>query len=159
MNDVVLTSSAWMRWFWCLSATMLAAIGIGTAAVGIVALAGGTLVALVDVLPMASLGWFAGKAAMRIPRTGVTITSTEVVIVGPFRTWQVPLSDADHFVAGTGASGNQPTVSLSRKTGRSIGIWALNRNGFIWNFKRIVASLQPTVETLNSSLVRANSRS
>jgi hypothetical protein len=159
MNDVVLTGPAWVRWFWCASATMVAAIGIGTTVVGIVALADGTLVALIDVLPMAAVGWFAGKAAMRIPRTGVTITSREVVIIGPFRTWQVPLSEADRFVAGSGASGNQPTVSLRRKTGRSIGIWALNRNGFIWNFKRMVASLQPTAETLNSSLVRAKSRS
>ena len=96
------------------------------------------------------------QAARRIPAAGVTISPDGVVIAGPFRTWHVPLSEAETFVAEVRAGSNgQPTVSLKRRTARSIGIWALNRNGFIWQLKRLVAKLEPVANELNANLAAA----
>ncbi|MGO9977118.1 MAG: hypothetical protein ACLP01_30810 [Solirubrobacteraceae bacterium] len=86
------------------------------------------------------------------------ITPDEVIVAGPQRTWRVPLEQAEGFVAEV-RPGNkgQPTVSLRRKAGRSIGIWALNRNGFIWSFifMRMVSGLQPVADDLNARLAVA----
>lgn len=114
------TAPAWARAFWCALSATVAVIGLGTAVAGIVALFQGTAIAVVSVPPMAALGWIAGIAAMRIPGSGAMITSQEVMITGPLRTWHVPLSEAEAFVAG--ARGNQPTVPLTRTGDRSIGI-------------------------------------
>jgi hypothetical protein len=158
MAGYPLTAPPWVRAFWCALSAMLAAVGIGTAVVAIAAFFQGTAIALVCIPPMAALGWLAGKAAMRIPRSGVTIAPQEVIIAGPLRTWHVPLSEAEAFIAEVRAGNSgQPTVSLERKAGRSIGIWALNRNGFIWNFKRMVTALQPIADDLNARLARFTS--
>ncbi len=138
---------------------MLAAIGTATSVAGIVALLQGTAAGFVLIPPMTALAWFAAKAATRVLTSGVTVAPGGITTIGPLRTWHVPLSDAEMFVAEVRRGNNgQPTISLTRRAGSPVGIWALNRNGFVWNLKRMVADLEPIADDLNARLAAARAR-
>jgi hypothetical protein len=124
---------------------------IGVASV-VVLLQGSAKYVWVVPIALASAG-FAGKAGWRMPRASMTITSDEVIVAGPLKTWWVPLVEATSFVAS--GAGRQPTIFLKQRSGWPIAIWALNRNGFVWNLKGIVANLEPVARHLDTVLERA----
>lgn len=92
--------------------------------------------------------------AVRFARAGVWIAADGIVVRNPFRTVTVPLEDADQFVAGIAAgSGNgTPCPILKRRHGRSVGVWALGREGFVWSFRRYTDEMHPLCDELNAAL-------
>lgn len=68
----------------------------------------------------------------------------------------MPIDDVAEFVAEVRADGHgQPTISLRRRSGGSIGLWIFNRNGFIWRMMRLAQSLEPQATELNAVLLHA----
>lgn len=149
-----------VRAFWCVFFALWALVLVAAAVVGF-AKEGGVTVAytiflLVVFLPV---GFLLIKAALRcgLGRTGVTIGRDAVVVVGPFYTYRVLLSEAATFRPEVLGS-KQPTVGLHRVDGGVIPIWALNRNGFRWNFKRLLRELEPVAGELNERLAEAKAK-
>ena len=108
---------------------------------------------------MAGVVYFAARTALRFWHVGVSITSNEVLIIGPVRTKRVPISDAREFITDvrlTGGNG-QPMICLNRYGTSPVNIWALSRNGFVWNLRRLTAGLQPLADELNQHLSEARS--
>jgi len=107
----------------------------------------------------AAIIYFAARTAVRVRRMKVSITSREVVIVGPLRTTRVPISDAQLFSAEVRPVGNngQPMIALRRRGTEPVHIWALSRNGFVWDLRRLAAALQPLADELNERLWEAKS--
>ncbi len=98
----------------------------------------------------------AGCAAIRLPRIGVTITTEEVVIVGPFRTTTVALTHARQFVAeATPGARGQAAISLRRDEADSVRVWVLSRGGLVRDRRRSAAGLQPVADELNKCLSEA----
>jgi hypothetical protein len=92
----------------------------------------------------------------RLRRVGVAITATEIVVVGPMRTWRVPIDDAAEFAAEVRTGGNgQPTISLRRRSGGSVGLSIFNRNGFVSQMSRLAHSLELQAAQLNAALDNA----
>jgi hypothetical protein len=108
---------------------------------------------LLLVLFFAPLGYLASRIVVAVAQSGVWVASEAVFIRGPGTAARVPLADAERFVAEV--RGNQPTVSLERRDSGSIGIWALNRNGFMWEYKRLTHKLEPVAAELNEALEHA----
>jgi hypothetical protein len=142
--------------FWCVWCLLFAAtaLGVGVAAIVGIAKGEGVADAVFLLVVLSPLGYLSAKAAMRIPQTGVSIGPNAVVVVGPLRTRRVALREAETFRAEV-LGNKQPTVGLHRTTGRVIAIWALNRNGFIWSFKRLLHELEPVAAELNERLADA----
>ena len=92
------------------------------------------------------------RIAINIWRAHLTITTVEVVVAGAIRTHHVCLGEVDRFEPGVQ---DNATIFLLRHRGSPIGIWALNRQGFVWNFKKILRSLEPQASELNMILARA----
>jgi hypothetical protein len=86
-------------------------------------------------------------------------TTTEVVVAGVTGTHHVPLKQADRFephVVETGIANGTPMIVLLRHGADPIGVYALSRQlGFVWNFKKMLDSLEPEARVLNLSLARA----
>jgi hypothetical protein len=146
----------WVRAFWCVWCLLFALIALGVSVAAVVGVAKGEAVgdAIFLLVVLAPLGYIAVKAALRIGQTGVTIGGDGVVVVGPLRTRRVSLSEADSFRAEVLGS-KQPTVGLHCADGRVIAIWALNRNGFMWSFKRLIRELEPVAAEFNERLAEA----
>jgi len=155
----------------CLWWLLISALGFGSSLAAIQGAREGTRVLLLLVPFTASLGCLAARTALRVLRSGVTITGETVVIFGPVRTRHVPLAEAENFVPGVGTGGRQPTISLGRGRQPSVAVWAPTRSGFVWSLrrvvdafrqlaaeltiKRLVESLEPLAAELNASLVAA----
>jgi hypothetical protein len=137
---------------WC-PLCLLSAIACAAAAIaGLAGLVKGEPLAVTGLL-LAPGAYMLGRAALRIPRAGVSIDSTQIVVVGPMRTVRTPIADAQGFVAVVRPGGlGQPTISLHLRGARSVGIWALNPKGFIWRFGLFFPSLHPLVDELNHAL-------
>jgi hypothetical protein len=108
----------------------------------------------------AAIIYFAARTAVRMRRMRVSITSSEVVIVGPLRTTRVPISDAQLFSAEVRPIGNngQPMIALRCRGTEPVHIWALSRNGFVWDLRRLARGLQPLADELNERLWEAKGR-
>lgn len=145
-----------VRAFWCVWCLLFALTALGVGVAAVVGIAKGEEVAdaIFLLVVLAPLGYIATKAALRIGQTGVTISRDAVVVVGPLRTRRVLLSEAATFRAEV-LGNKQPTVGLHCVHGRVIAIWALNRNGFIWSFKRLLRELEPVAAELNERLAQA----
>lgn len=100
---------------------------------------------------LSALGLF---VAVRLARAGLRMAPDGVVVRNPLRTVTVPLGDADEFVAAvaSGPGNGTPCPVLKRRQGRSVGIWALGREGFVWNFRRHTADMRPLCDELNATL-------
>lgn len=101
---------------------------------------------------IAVLGVMVLRAAWRIVRARVVISTQAVTVAGPLRTRIVPLTEVDRFAARN-AGGSQPTIALLRSDGQhSIWCWIFNRDGAIWQFKRLLKDLEDTADGLNQTL-------
>jgi hypothetical protein len=142
------------------ASSMATAACFGSLVVGGLALAihgsPGWLIAPIVVGPVAYL-W--GRTAVRTWRARLTITTAEVVVAGATRTHHVPLALVDRFEprvlhSGIGANGT-PMIVLLRHGAAPVGVYALRREGFIWNFKKKLANLEGEATELNSALAQA----
>ncbi len=146
---------------WCALAVVFAIIcvcvGIAATYGAIVGNLGVTRLLIVLSLT-APATYLAGRAAIRIPRSGVSIGSDAVIIVNPYLTRRVMLDDAAAFLVEDRGDGQnpQPTITLRRKHQvLDVGVWALSRGTFLSSRARATAALQPTAEELNAALERA----
>jgi hypothetical protein len=104
--------------------------------------------------------FFFGMAALglvlahRLRQAGVWLDEDRIVFRNPFRTWTIPISDADSFAAGVASGGGNgtPCPLLRRRHGRPVGVWALGREGVVWRFGRYQHELEPLCDELNAVL-------
>lgn len=102
------------------------------------------------------LAYSLARAAWRIPSSRVEIGSDGVLVVGPLRTWRLPLTDVTEFRAVIAAGNNgQPTIELVSRRRRPIRLWIFNRNGFVWQMRRLAQNLEPDAGALNQALTAA----
>jgi hypothetical protein len=107
--------------------------------------------------------YWSGREAVRVWSVRLRITSAEVLVVGTRRTHHVPIAEVDRFeprVVHSFSGGNgTPTLVLLRREGEPIAVEALRREGFIWNFKGMLRSLDGDAIEVNSALARARAAS
>jgi hypothetical protein len=98
------------------------------------------------------------KVAVGCARAGLLIGDDAVVIRGPLKAWTVPIADAERFSSGvqSGAGNGTPGVILTVRNRRPISIWALGREGFVWDINELANSFGPTVDKLNALLPRSS---
>ena len=92
--------------------------------------------------------------AHRVSRAGLWIGPDGIVIRGPLRTKRVAGNSAVSFEPGVGGSyGNgTPCPILTSSDGSEIGVWALGREGLVWNFEEYLEEMRPLCEELNGLL-------
>jgi hypothetical protein len=99
------------------------------------------------------------KAAINIWRVRVAVTSAGAVVAGVTRTHRIPLQQIERFeprVVNTGIGANGiPMVVLVLRAGDPVGIYALSREGFVWNSRSSLGRLAVQARALNSILARA----
>ena len=102
---------------------------------------------LVFAAPCAWLGW-------RVSRSGLKIAPDGIRVRGPLRDWQVEPSEAVQFTPGVqgGAGNGTPCPILERVNGKSVGVWALGKEGLVWNYDDYLEELKPLCERLNGLL-------
>jgi hypothetical protein len=130
----------------------------GACAVALVRVVHGREPGSIALLPVMAAAVYLGvRTAFRIRQMSLSITSREVVIVGPLRTTRVPISEAQQFFAEVRPVGRngQPMIALRRAGAEPVNVWALSRNGFVWNSQRLAASLHPLAGELNQWLSEA----
>jgi len=114
---------------------------------------------LVVALVAAPIVYGLGRCAVNIWRVSLLITDAEVMVAGVTRTHRVPLEQAERFeprVMRSGAAANgTPMIVLVRRTAAPIGVYALKREGFVWNFKQMLHGLESEAAALNATLARA----
>jgi hypothetical protein len=92
--------------------------------------------------------------AWRVERAGLWIGPDEVVIRGPLRSWHIPTAEAGGFEPGVqqGAGNGTPCPLLTRPGKRPVGVWALGREGLVWNFNEYLAELKSLCDSLDQTL-------
>jgi hypothetical protein len=92
--------------------------------------------------------------ARRLARAGLWIARDAVTIRGPLVTRTISPADAQSFIPGVQRSGGNgtPCPMLKRNSGRPIGIWALGREGVIFNYRQYQEDLEPLCDQLNELL-------
>ena len=92
--------------------------------------------------------------ARRIGRAGLWMGPDGVVIRGPLRTRRVAGSLAVSFAPGVqpGAGNGTPCPILTTSDGSEIGVWALGREGLVWNFGDHLEEMRPLCDELNVQL-------
>jgi hypothetical protein len=137
---------------WTLIAGVVAGICVVSAAATLVAVIRGELAAgwLATAVMYAPVVYLTGRPALRIRRARVEIGPQGVLVAGPWATKLVPLAEAERFVPED--IGNQPTIVLRRRGGRSLPLWVFNRNGTIWQSTRLLSELEPAAAALKAAL-------
>lgn len=100
---------------------------------------------------------FAGLGVFAIWRTataGLMLATYAIVVRGPIRTRRISPTAAVGFEPGIfGFVGNgTPGPMLKLSDGTRIGIWALGREGLVWNFDRYLGEAERLCDALNSAL-------
>jgi hypothetical protein len=97
-------------------------------------------------------------AIWRISTAGLLIDQDLIVIRGLLRTRKIAPAIAVGFEPGVfGFVGNgNPGPVLRVRGGDQIGIWALAREGLVWNFDRYLQEAAPLCDELNRSLEAVN---
>jgi hypothetical protein len=147
-----------MTLVWGLSTLTMALVLLGLAVVGSSLYSQaqtGRFASVLVALPFGAATCFYAWISWRIVHARVVITPDHVLVAGPVRTRRVPLDEAEGFAAGI--RGNQPTITLSWRGHRSLGIWIFNRNGFMWQFKQLAQKLEPRAQELSEALADAKS--
>lgn len=137
------------------------AFGLFFGAVALAALGYGALhpsdlpVCLLNVALLAGPVYLMLRAAPRCWRGGVVVGERETVIVNPLRTYTVMTDDVARFETGGQEYGfGNPTagIVLVKRDGGRIPVWALAREGLVWNVKRNSARWQDVAAQLNGLL-------
>jgi hypothetical protein len=146
----------------CWQGGAAAGFSLSLAVVAIVGLAVGLFdspIYLLAPLLTAPLVYWSGREAVRIWSVRLRITPTNVFVVGTRRTYCVPIAEVEKFeprVVHKFSGGNgTPTLVLIRRDGEPIAVEAVRREGFIWNFKRMLRSLDRDAIEVNSALAEA----
>jgi hypothetical protein len=113
--------------------------------------AGDNLAMAVLCFPLAAVGF---HVARRMAESGVWIGTDSVVVRGPVRTRVIATRDAIRFAAGASGAGanSTPMPVLIRSNGGPVGVWALGKEGFIWQYEPHVHRLEPVCDDLNDTL-------
>lgn len=92
--------------------------------------------------------------AYRISRSGMWMGPDAIVIRGPLRTRTVAARSAVSFAPGVQASyrNGTPCPVLTQADGTKTGVWALGREGLIWNFDEYLEEMRPLCDRLNVEL-------
>jgi hypothetical protein len=100
-------------------------------------------------VPCVWLGW-------RVARSGLLIGPDGLLVRGPLRDWRVQPSEAVRFAPGVqrGAGNGTPCPILKRVNGAPVGVWALGREGLIWNYNNYLEEFEPLCERLNQLLAQ-----
>jgi hypothetical protein len=108
---------------------------------------GSFVVMLVFLLGVAALSVMAG---LRLASCGLWMSQETVVVIGPLRTWTLSVGEVEGFKSGVrGPWNGTPCPVLERANGRSIGVWALGREGLISSYSRYLNELRPLCDELN----------
>jgi hypothetical protein len=111
---------------------------------------GSYVVMLVYLLGVAALSAMAG---LRLTSCGLWMSQETVVVIGPLRTWTLSVGEVEGFAPGVrGPRNGTPSPVLTRTHGRSIGVWALGREGLISSYGRYLEELRPLCDELNELL-------
>ncbi len=89
--------------------------------------------------------------AVRVARAGIWLGPDGIVVRGPFRTQSVALDEAERVFPGLqGRGGNgTPCPMLERRGKRAVGVWALGRRNFFFDYQRLCQEIQPLCNELN----------
>jgi hypothetical protein len=123
--------------------------------VEITAVSRGHVFAIAAGLAMFAIAAALVKAAIGAWRAGVMVTQTEIIVRGPWGAESFPIDDAKRFVAMAipAEKGNPtPGVVLELHDGSAAPIWALAKEGLVWNTERNVDAHRDTAEALNRIL-------
>jgi hypothetical protein len=116
--------------------------------------AGNFVVMLVFLLGVAALSVMAG---LRLASCGLWMSQETIVVIGPLRTWTLSVGEVKGFEPGVrGPRNGTPCPVLQRTHGRSIGVWALGREGLITSYSRYLEELRPLCDELNELLRSLN---
>ena len=89
-------------------------------------------------------------------RAGVRIEADGVVVRNPIRCTEVPLAAVESFAAelqpAAGPGNPTPGIVLRLVDGSRVRVWALAREGLVWNGERNRDGWSPTAERLNALL-------
>jgi hypothetical protein len=147
------------RWLGSLTAVVSAACLATLLVTGLALTVHGSPMWAVVALVAAPIVYVLLVSAVNIWRARLVITTDEVIVAGVTRTHRVSLAEVEGFEprvvhSGVGANGT-PTIVLVRRTGAPIGIYALKREGFRWNFRRMLKGLESEAAELNATLAKA----
>jgi hypothetical protein len=155
MSGARWTASRGIRVVWFLPCALVSAACVFVAVLAVVGLARGEGAEGVVLLVLAVvLFYLSARSVLRVQTMGITIDEEEITVDGLLCTRRVPLAEAEHFIVGN-RGGRQPMVALLRVGARPIPIWALSRNGFAWQYRRLMAELKPVADELNGRLDEA----
>ncbi|MHB8491391.1 MAG: hypothetical protein ACYDA6_04140 [Solirubrobacteraceae bacterium] len=154
------TASLAKRVWWCALAALFALFSGCSLLAACYAVAVGDLSAgrfLLAVSLTVPTCYLSGRAAIRIPSSGVSIGCDAVTIVSPWLTRRVALEDAEQFIAENKGDLEhaQPMIALRRRGHIDVGVWALNRSGCLASARHAVEALQLLADQLNTTLERA----
>jgi hypothetical protein len=114
---------------------------------------------LIPALVFGLVAYLSGRSAIGTWRACLTITTAEVVIVGLRRTDYVPLGVADRFeprIVRSGLIGNgDPMIVLLRRGAEPVPVHVFRRGFWVWNFKKVLSSLEGEANELNLALAQA----
>jgi hypothetical protein len=109
------------------------------------------VVTLVFLLGVATLSAIAGR---RIARCGLWLSREAVTVNGPLRSWTLALDEVEGFEPGVrGPRNGTPCPVLKRTDGRSLGVWALGREGLVTSYRAYLQQMKPLCDELDE-LVR-----
>ncbi len=116
--------------------------------------AGRFVVMLVFLLGVAALSVMAG---LRLASCGLWMSQETIAVIGPLRIWTLGVGEVEGFESGVrGPRNGTPCPVLKRTNGRSIGVWALGREGLISSYSRFLDELRPLCDELNELLRSLN---
>jgi len=114
---------------------------------------------LIPALVLGLVAYLFGRNAIGTWRARLTITTAEVVIVGLRRTRHVPLGLVERFepwIVRSGLVGNgDPMIVLLRRGAEPVPVHVFRRGVWVWNFKKVLCSLEGEANELNLALARA----
>ena len=143
--------------FWCaLGAFVLAGGALSAGSSALETAAGIGIGAAVLLVGLALLRYARGCL-----RAGLRIDAEHVHIANPLTRRTVPLDDVRGFRAGAqpAAAGNPtPGVSVELADGSTVRVWALAREGLVWNTARNAERWTATADALNELVARRRTR-
>lgn len=92
--------------------------------------------------------------AVRFLRGGLWLDQEDVIVRGPLRTRRFATSDVRQFgpMVVSGAGNGTPCVTVHLNDDRTVGVFVLGRQGWVWHFDRDLKELQPLCDSLNKLL-------
>lgn len=91
--------------------------------------------------------------ARRLAQAGLWVSAYGLIVRNPLHTYFIALADVEAFASGVLPGNNgTPCPVVKRRQGRSVGVWALGREGVIWRYDRYAREMEPVCDELNDLL-------